>query len=256
MKHMIIGDSHSKPGVSNERFSILGEYALKHRPDVIIDMGDWGDMESLCSYDKGTKGFEGRRYTADVEAAREARALFNAPIDKYNARQRSHGHKQYLPRKVALLGNHENRINRAMSLQPELDGVLSTSDLGAEDYGWDLRPFLEPVKIDGINYAHYFPSGVMGRPIGGVNAARRMVAINYESSTAAHSHLLNYSRDTSVSGVGRNGLVAGCCFEHHEDYAGEANKMYWRGVIMKHNVVDGDYDPEFTTLKNLRCNGV
>ena len=41
-----------------------------------------GDMESLSSYDKGQKSFEGRRYWKDIEAGNEALDAFMAPIHK------------------------------------------------------------------------------------------------------------------------------------------------------------------------------
>ena len=62
-EHLIIPDSHAKPGVDNDRFSWLGEFALEHKPDVIVDIGDSADMASLCKYDTGSVVAEGRRYS-------------------------------------------------------------------------------------------------------------------------------------------------------------------------------------------------
>ena len=75
MKHLVIGDSHAKPGISNRRFEWLGKLILDEKPDVIIDIGDFEDMPSLSSYDVGKKSYEGRRYIKDLESAWEARAL-------------------------------------------------------------------------------------------------------------------------------------------------------------------------------------
>ena len=60
--HLVIPDSHAHPDYSNERYDWLAELILDIKPDVVIDIGDWFDMPSLCSYDRGTKGFEGRRF--------------------------------------------------------------------------------------------------------------------------------------------------------------------------------------------------
>jgi len=59
---LIIGDPHAHPDYDNKRFTALGKYILKTKPDIIVCLGDFADMPSLSSYDKGTKGFEGRRY--------------------------------------------------------------------------------------------------------------------------------------------------------------------------------------------------
>src|SRR3546814_6957280 len=78
-------------------------------------------MPSLCSYDKGTKGFEGRRYSKDIAAAHDAQERFFAPIKAT---------KKKLPRFVMLQGNHEYRIERAIDADAaHLDGVISPDDL-------------------------------------------------------------------------------------------------------------------------------
>ena len=70
--HLVVPDSHAHPDYSNERYDWLAELILDIKPDVVIDIGDWFDMPSLCSYDRGTKGFEGRRYQKDIAAGIEA----------------------------------------------------------------------------------------------------------------------------------------------------------------------------------------
>ena len=46
---------------SQYKYSIFEE-----KPDVVVCLGDWFDMASLSSHDKGKKSFEGRRYKQDV----------------------------------------------------------------------------------------------------------------------------------------------------------------------------------------------
>src|ERR1043165_5259660 len=94
---LVVGDAHAKPGVSNRRFDWLGKYIVETRPKVVVDMGDWSDMESLSSYDKGKKSFEGRRYKKDIAAGAEARQRVADHLRR--VRQR------YAPRLVALGGN-------------------------------------------------------------------------------------------------------------------------------------------------------
>lgn len=252
--HFVIPDSHSKPGVSNDRYEWLGKLCLDRRPDVIIDIGDWADMESLCSYDRGTKSFEGRRYKADVEAAVDARRRFNAPIEEYNSMRARNGKKQYRPRKVSLLGNHENRIKRAIELSPEFEGALDISDLGAEAHGWEVHDFLEVVEIDGIYYCHYHTSGVMGRPVGmsGEHPASQTLKKKYVSCTSGHIHTRDFTERTRADGRKILGLIVGCYFEHYEKYAGPANDMWWRGAVMCNNVKNGEYDPEFISLERIK----
>ncbi len=50
--HVVIGDAHAKPEVSNRRFEWLGKFLLDTalaNPDdnvKVIDLGDWEDMSS------------------------------------------------------------------------------------------------------------------------------------------------------------------------------------------------------------------
>jgi len=251
--HMVIGDTHSKPGQSLERFHMLGEFALKYRPNEIICLGDFADMESLCSYDFGKKSFEGRRYNKDVESCRESLAAFNAPIDAYNRRQALNRKVQWRPKRTMLGGNHdEARINRVIELDPKMDGTISMDDLGYTDYGWDYQPFLQPKNIDGVLYNHYFVSGVMGRPIGGENSARSLLMKNMVSSTAGHSHVYDYANRTTPEGKRIHGLSAGCYFEESMDFARSTEHLWWRGIFLKHNVEDGDYDLETFSMRRLR----
>lgn len=43
------------------------------------------------------------------------------------------------------------------------------------------------------------------------------------------------------------------CYQHDEDYKGPQGNHHWRGIIMKHEVADGSYDPMFVSL-NYLCN--
>ena len=69
-------------------------------------------MESLSSFDVGTRGYEGRRYIADIEAGIAAMKVLLEPIRQEQAKLKHDKKKQWNPRMVFTLGNHENRIAR------------------------------------------------------------------------------------------------------------------------------------------------
>src|SRR5437868_3592556 len=50
---MVLPDVQAKPGVDFSFLSRIGQYALDKRPEVIVCIGDFADMPSLSSYDKG-----------------------------------------------------------------------------------------------------------------------------------------------------------------------------------------------------------
>jgi len=238
--HLVIGDPHCNPKASNDRFLWAGKLARDLKPDTIICMGDFSSLDSLSSYDKGKKSFEGRRYKKDINHAHDALEKFNKGL---NGRR---------SRKVMLLGNHEDRIDRIVDETPELDGTISTKDLKFKEFGWEVFAYQEPVAIDGVHYCHNYPTGIMGKPISGDNIARSLLLKNKVSSTVGHCHLFDYSMCTIPSGRKVLGLSAGCYLHHKEDYARNTQRLWWSGLIVKRNVRQGEYDietVEYNTVK-------
>lgn len=53
MKHFILPDVQCKPGVPLDHLTWASNYCIQKKPDVIVCLGDFADMESLSSYDIG-----------------------------------------------------------------------------------------------------------------------------------------------------------------------------------------------------------
>ena len=100
--HLVIPDPHAHPDCDNDRFTALGKFIVDLQPDVIVCLGDLADMPSLCSYEKGTGKFEGRRYRLDIESNIDANKKLWAPLLEYNRKKRANKDKQYKPRKELL----------------------------------------------------------------------------------------------------------------------------------------------------------
>jgi hypothetical protein len=239
MKHFVIPDVQAKPDIDFSYLSRIGQYIVEKQPDKIICLGDFADMSSLSSYDRGTKSFEGRRYVKDIEAAKEAMAALMNPIAVFNAAQKRNGKRQYKPELHLTLGNHEYRILRAVNDDSKLDGVLSLSDLGYEEWGWKVYPFLETVIIDGVAYSHYFVTGVAGRP---ATNARLQLVKKHMSCIAGHQQGLQIATDYRADGAMLTSIIAGSCYEHDEDYMGPQGNKHWRGALMLHDVENGNFD--------------
>jgi hypothetical protein len=159
---LILPDAHAHYQHHNKRAEWAGELIADVKPDVVICIGDLWDMPSLSSYDRGKKSFQGRTYQAD----------FNAGLDfQERLWTRVLRRKRKLPRRVFCMGNHEERIARAINVQPELEGAVGYSDLQLDRWYTDVVHYQGStpgtIEIDGISYAHYFVSGVAGRPVGG-----------------------------------------------------------------------------------------
>lgn len=239
MKHFIIPDCQVRPGDDFNYLSKIGQYIADKKPDVIVCLGDFADMPSLSSYDVGKKNFEGRRYTNDIEAAVEAMNALMVPIVNEQTRLHMNKKRQWKPRLVMTLGNHENRINRAVNNDPKLEGLLRTEDLGYERFGWEVYPFLDVVVIDDIAYSHYFPTGIAGRPSTTANA---QLGKKHMSCVAGHQQGLQIATAHRADGRRLTSIIAGSCYEHDEDYLGPQGNKHWRGALMFHEVNQGQFD--------------
>lgn len=252
---LVIPDPHAHPDFDNDRFIALGKFILKEKPDVIVCIGDFADLPSLSSYDKGKKSFEGRNYRRDKAATWDALEKLHKPVNQYNARRQKNKEKQYRPRWVMCLGNHEDRINRAVNDNPELD--WDVSDLRFEEYGWEVHPFGARVIIEGIAFSHYFASGVKGAAISGENIGKSMIQKNLMSSVQGHSHMFDHSERSRADGIKVFGMSVGC-FSHPEQIEGwnaKQHHMWWHGIVcIDETDGDGYYDQlrPITTRKLMR----
>lgn len=248
-RHLIIPDCQVRPDVDTSHLPCIGRYIVDKQPDVVVCIGDFADMPSLCSYDRGKKTFEGRRYIADVEAAVAGMAQLMAPLTEYNAVQRRAGKKPYKPRLVMTLGNHEHRINRAVEDDARLEGVLSISDLQYEKFGWEVHPFLEVVSIDGVEYAHYFTTGAMGRPVTSAAALLRERAGSAVMGHVQHTDVAIHRKTQKVA------LFVGTCYLHDEEFLTPQGQGQRRQIVMLNEVSDGHFDPMFVSLRYLKKYG-
>jgi hypothetical protein len=239
LKHFVIPDCQVRPGDNLDYLSYIGQYIVDKKPEKIICMGDFADMPSLSSYDVGKKSFEGRRYIKDVEAVKEAMRTLLRPLWQYNGAAKKNHKPRYNPQLILTLGNHENRINRAVNDDPKLEGVLSIKDLEYETFGWKVFPFLEVVVIDGVAYSHYFVTGVAGRP---ANTANAQLNKQHMSCVAGHQQGLQIATAHRSDGTRLTSIIAGSCYEHDEDYLGYQGNKHWRGCLMFHEVNDGQFD--------------
>lgn len=229
-RHFIIPDRQNKPGVPLDHNYWVGQAIAKYEPDVVIDLGDGPDFESISRHSEpGTIAKEGKRLKADIDAYNEGEALLREGMGKFRPK-----------RKVKLRGNHDQRLVHYIDRHPELDGLIGLHLL--DDGDWEIIPYLDGnpgiVKIDGIRYAHFFAQPLTGKPIGGTIATR--IAKIGGSFVQGHEQGLKRGDFQYATGDMAYGIVAGSCYLHDEPYKGAANK-HWRGVVVLNEVKDGQF---------------
>lgn len=246
--HLVYGDAHAHPNFNNDRADLISKLIRDIQPDVVVNIGDNADMASLSAYDKGKAMFYGRNYKEDVAAHLEFDDRVWAPVRRM---------KKKLPFRVFCLGNHEDRITRALQSAPELSGAISMDDLElSRNYDlvvpYDGYGTPGYVEVDGITYAHYVVAGSMGRALSSIHQGYQLVQKKHRSVTVGHSHIFSYDRQTLGKDQFIHGLSIPCMTDYPVDWAGNVTDLWSRGVVIKREVNDGDYDLQVISLDTLK----
>lgn len=248
MRILYIPDCQVKEGVPLDHLSWAGHAICDYRPDVVVNGGDFADMPSLSSHDvKGSKYFEGLRYAKDVQVVHKAMQILLAPLRLLQAKQKQNKEKVYKPRMVLTLGNHENRIDRAVNNNPMLEGLISTKDLGYEK-DWEVHEFLHPVFIGGVGFNHYWPVGAMGRPAASPAA---IISKLHMSCVAGHQQGRSVAYGKRADGKAICAIIAGSYYQHDESYMDKLSNRHWRGLVVLNEVEEGCFDEMMLSIEYL-----
>jgi len=238
---LVVADTQCKSEVDLEYMLWVGHYIAEKQPDVIVHIGDHYDFPSLSSYDKGKSSAEGKRLIKDIEAGNTGFEYLNMAMQK---------HKNYNPRKIFCLGNHEHRLERYIDDNPELIGTLGTDLLPFEKYGWEVHPFLKPVEVNGIFFVHYLANPMNGKPYGG-NAMNILKTVG-RSFVVGHKQVLDVAIRPTIDGKQQIGIVNGACYDHMEGYKGYQGNNHFRGLTILHEAKDGFAVPCFVSLTYMK----
>lgn len=242
---------HATPDHDNKRAEVVGNFIYDIKPDIVIDLGDGADMRSLSSYDdRYPKQVVTNNYEKDIES-------YNDAMDKMRHKFRFHRKKK--PFWVGFCGNHENRIKQAIAYDPRLEGEnygLSFKHLNTDKWFDEYHEYRNsaPAICDyyGVSYSHYFTNANSPNAISGIHHARRLTEIRRNSSTCGHSHRRGLWFNDDVHPVPIIGAVVGCLKSKEEDWAGQSQINWAKGLLVKHNCQkDGTYDPEWVSLDRL-----
>jgi hypothetical protein len=237
MRHLFIPDTQVKEGVPISHIEALGNYIEEKRFEKIICAGDWWDMPATSNFNSA-KEQENLRVLDDISSGNRAMNLLWKAVDKRNKQCAKNKKKQYQPDCTFLMGNHEAHLERLWEKDPRLHGLIGYDALNLGR--WKVHEFLKVVDIDGILYSHYFCNPMSGRPWGGMIETR--IKNVGQSFTQGHAQSFKYGELEISSGKRRHGCVAGSFYQHEEDYKGPQGNHHWRGVIVKNEVSDGQYD--------------
>lgn len=242
--------AHSDPGVSNKRFDWLGEFIEDIRPDFTVDLGDAHDLRSLNSYDERyPKEICAQSYEKDVDQAIDAEERI---WDRFRKK------KKKRPYRFKLQGNHEYRLDKAISINPRLAGKkygISHSHFRPDYYSEEYHAYTNGapalVDIEDITFAHFVGSGNYGTAISGEHHAHSLLKKLACSVVVGHSHKLDYHRQAGARPNSIQAIVNGCFKGRAEAWAGQANTEWTSGVSVFREIRNGDFDWQWVGLKAL-----
>lgn len=237
----VIPDCQVRPGVPLEHLTWCGKYLAQKQPDVIVQIGDFEDLPSLSTHDDaGSLQMEGRRYRKDIDSVRRGMDLLLEPIRAVSG---------WHPLMIETLGNHADRITRILNRDKKWEGFISLDDLQYKEAGWQVFPFLQPVTIGGIAFCHYFPSGVLGRPI---TKAKDLLTKLHMSAFAGHQQGRDIAYSHRADGIDMTALISGSFYQHAEAYMSPFTNNHWRGMYMLHEVRNGSFDEMAVSIDYLK----
>lgn len=188
-------------------------------------------MPSLSYYDKGKKSHRIHTYHDDIDAGNRAMLEFWAIISSRwpTALDECEFH--------ILKGNHEDRIVKAIEF---CDDNMRRVFLDYQPWydNWKVHSFLKIVKLEGINFSHYFQNLGSAHPIG---TARQLCMKKHKSCFAGHKQGFDYEEMMTDDGMIQC-MISGSSYYHDEGYKIQSNH-HWRGVVVLYNLDgQGQYD--------------
>ena len=136
---IILPDIHLTDKIPKD-YKTVKNFIKEFKPDEVILLGDFMDVSSLSAWDYDKKRpMEGRRYVKEITRANEELDY----IQKYT-------------KKITYLeGNHEDRVNRYLDKNPEMEGMIEIQEqLGLEERKIDWIKMNDLYKKGDMYFTH------------------------------------------------------------------------------------------------------
>jgi hypothetical protein len=173
-----IGDLHDDPRLDKGRFKWIGRHIAETKPDRVVQIGDWGNFDSMSMHDApGSRNSIARpTFVQDLESLNESLATLHGDLGIGS-----------VPCDITF-GNHEHRCQRAADNDPVRlgDTMLRVEEIFSR-YQWNYRPYGEYLFIGGTGFVHT-PRNIMGKEYGGKRVENQVGNDALFSIIWGHSH--------------------------------------------------------------------
>jgi predicted phosphodiesterase len=225
---LAIGDLHQDPR-HPERLPImtwLARLASEHRPDRIIQIGDWSTWDSVNQHDDNST--EAARFKPkikdDLDNLLQSHQAFRAGMAE-----------DYRPKLDIVLGNHENRLERFENANPEAVGTYTLArDETYAQFGWRTRPYGELFYVEGVAFTHH-PTNGAGRAYGGKTGPQRAANESTVPVVSGHTHRRQVHDSPKIGPIDVISMVeigCGLPWGTVEAYAKHGLTGWWYGAVL------------------------
>jgi predicted phosphodiesterase len=217
-KIIIIQDAHIDVHIP-KAYEVVKKFIKAEQPDEIILLGDFMDVSSLSAWDYDKKRLmEGRRFQKEVELA-------NKELDFLQANSK----------KVTYLeGNHEDRIERYLDKNPEMEGMMELPvvlDLVKRDIKFIKYNTL--YKVGHLYFTHGFYTNI--------NYTKKTLDSYGCNIVVGHLHKPQTSFNTSKMTESRMCWGLGCLQGHEPDYLKGRPSNWNNGFAVAYVKDDGKF---------------
>lgn len=225
---LAIGDLHQDPR-HPDRLPILtwlGRLASEHRPERVVQIGDWSTNDSVNQHDDNST--EAARYKPkirdDLDNLTQSHQYFRRGIVD-----------DYRPKLDVVLGNHENRLERFENANPESVGTYTLArDETFAQFGWRTRPYGELFYVEGVAFTHH-PTNGAGRAFGGKTGPQRAANESTVPVVSGHTHRRQVHDSPKIGPVDVISMVeigCGLPWGTVEAYAKHSMTGWWYGAVL------------------------
>lgn len=246
---LAIGDLHQDPRFP-DRLPILtwlGRMASEHRPERIIQVGDWSTFDSVNAHDDNGS-VAGRLKPGvkdDLENLLLSHQNFRLGMDE-----------DYRPKLDFLLGNHEYRLERFENANPETAQTFTLSrDETFARFGWRTRPYGELFYVAGVGFTHH-PTNGSGRAFGGKTGPQRAANESTVPVVSGHTHRRQVHDAPKIGPTDVISMVeigCGLPWGTVEHYARHSLTGWWYGAVLMTVWGGAITDLNFVSMPSIRA---
>lgn len=229
---LIVPDTHA-PFHDQDAWDVMVKYAKKFEPHTIIHLGDWADCYSVSAHSKDPRRMQ--QLGDEMKVVKELRA----ELDSLGAE-----------RKIAALGNHEDRLRRHVEEKsPALASLMDVAELMAlRENGWKVVPYNDHGALGKMYFTH--EAGYSGK-----NAVTQTGEAFSASVVFGHTHRLGSMYFGDVTGRRHVSASLGWLGRLQDaDYVSTVKKRFWTtGFGTARMARDGRFQLELIPIVDGRC---